>query len=304
MVGLKEQHAASAGRNLTDLDLRGLYKVTGSSLRKMPPCLPCLRRLGLERCCQVPDGLPSYLAGRVPGLMVYGFDGSLALAQPDMEDPFLSEEEPQDTSSEEGPGDVQGPSEGAPSLGAKRGAERRKYSGRQSFKLGRGAATPQRPVLYAAMHQSVLVTIVRHRLRMCQKLLPRPHYRQPVFYLNAQTISYRAGRRADICGDQSILLIRKKNRTNCTQKKHTFIRAGPAIVLVLPAHSSFSSTSPHVAELVMASPSPGCSAKRFNVMAITRYFFGAFLTCPRLYPQIRAAASPRQKSVNLNEMLQ
>ncbi|EEC14535.1 F-box/leucine rich repeat protein, putative [Ixodes scapularis] len=85
-------------RNLTDLDLRGLYKVTGSSLRKMPPCLPRLRRLGLERCCQVPDGLPSYLAGRVPGLMVYGFDGSLALARPDMEDPFVSEEEPEDTS--------------------------------------------------------------------------------------------------------------------------------------------------------------------------------------------------------------
>ncbi|KAG0428998.1 hypothetical protein HPB47_024065 [Ixodes persulcatus] len=109
-------------RNLTDLDLRGLYKVTGSSLRKMPPCLPCLRRLGLERCCQVPDGLPSYLAGRVPGLMVYGFDGSLALARPDMEDPFLSEEEPEDTSSEEAPGDVQGPGEGAPTLSAARPA--------------------------------------------------------------------------------------------------------------------------------------------------------------------------------------
>lgn len=122
MVGLKGRHAASAGRNLTDLDLRGLYKVTGSSLRKMPPCLPCLRRLGLERCCQVPDGLPSYLAGRVPGLMVYGFDGSLALARPDMEDPFLSEEEPEDTSSEEAPGDVQGPGEGAPTLSAARPA--------------------------------------------------------------------------------------------------------------------------------------------------------------------------------------
>ncbi|CAN7987067.1 unnamed protein product [Ixodes pacificus] len=178
--------------------------------------------------------------------MVYGFDGSLALAQPDMEDPFLSEEEPEDTSLEEGPGDVQGPGEGAPTLGAKRGAKRRKDSGRQSFRLGRGAVAPQRPVLYAAMHQSVLVTIVRHRLRMCQKLLPRPHYHQPVFYLNAQIICNRAGRRADICGDQSILLIRKKNRTNCTQKKHTFIRAGSCFLhirLSLPqAHMSLNSS--------------------------------------------------------------
>lgn len=116
--------------------------------------------------------------------------------------------------------------------------------GRQSFRLGRGAAAPERPVLDAAMHQSVLVTIVRHRLRMCQKLLPRPHYHQPVFYLNAQIIRYRAGHCANVCGDRSLLLICKKSKTGWTQKNHTFIRAGPAVVLELPAPSSFSSTSP------------------------------------------------------------
>lgn len=149
------------------------------------------------------------------------------------------------------------------------------------------------------MHQSVLVTIVRHRLRMCQKLLPHPHYHQPVFYLNVQIICCKAGHRANVCGDRSILLIRKKNKTGWTQKKRSFIQAGLAIVLVLPAPSSFSSTSSHVTELVMDTAFPGWSAKLFDAMANTRYLFGAFLTCSRLYPQICVAASPRQKWVSI-----
>ncbi|CAN7939616.1 unnamed protein product, partial [Ixodes hexagonus] len=80
-------------KNLRHLDLRGLYKVTGSSLRKLPKCLPKLRILSLACCCLVPDGLPSFLASKVPGLKVYGYDETEAMPQSDPEDPFVSDAE-------------------------------------------------------------------------------------------------------------------------------------------------------------------------------------------------------------------
>lgn len=77
-------------KNLTDLDITGMYTVTGVSLRDLPATLPRLRKLVLEMCYQVPSGLPSFLAGRVPGLKVYDLDGKQALPCPEMEDPFLA----------------------------------------------------------------------------------------------------------------------------------------------------------------------------------------------------------------------